>query len=192
MQQVMNRESRQLDGGQRDGYYYEYQIMLKDTKGTNYPLASVYATASTMGQAPPTIGGVPMAPATEYWLFNNQSVSKLTTCTNVDIRFVRSSNAPVSVGGAWVPYTATEDTAWTGVGAMTFPATAAVFGANQGIVRGVGFQTSSAGVKRVWWCQTSRRNLTPAELSSVQLLADAYGTSAGDYVASSQLALLQT
>lgn len=181
--------SRQLDGGQRDGYYNWYLLNLDtDTRG-HVVLGYIYVTAASMGEEPPTIGGVPMAPDTEYWVFDSNVVPELRASNHIHIEWRGELDASVEVGDGEAVYGAQEQTQWTNIefteGIPTGPRT---YWTQAGTVRGAGFDTDDTAVLSVWWFQTGNANLTHEALNNVELYADSSGPgTATIYVASSRL-----
>lgn len=183
------RGGRQLDGGQRDGYYNSYQVYLDTVAGQLVTLCWIYVTASSMGATPPTIGGVAMAPGTEYWIFEGDALPQLSSARSIAIAWRGESNDSRLVGSGEAAYTAEEQTDWRDIEHGSVPTGANTFWAQTGTVRGAAFELDGSVVRSVWWFQTGQANLTPEDLDNVNLYAE--GNSSGDSTASSRLAPLQ-
>lgn len=181
------RGGRQLDGGQRQGYYNKYQIELDTEAGGLVVLCQIYATASSMGENPPAIGGVVMEPDTEYWIVEGSAVDQLKSARSIFIAWQGELNASRRLGDTEAVYTAEEQTDWKDIEAANLPPTGAItFWAQAGTVRGIGFEMDDTVIRTAWWHQTGKANLTPEDLNNVNLYAD--GSPSGDTMASSRLA----
>ncbi len=187
-----DRPGHQLDGGENIGKYRIYRLAL-DVGGNQFSeLATIYVTASNMGQSPPQIGHTTMQSSTEYWVFYaNAGLSYLqnfgTSIQSLKISYLGEGESSIGYVNGESYFTAAEQVAWTQVNETPWLQGAYVFSQNTGTVQGFALTISARNTPTaVWWVQTGTTNLTPAVLGNIVLPYQTTALATSDFYAASQ------